>query len=193
MPAAVRKALGFLIIFLVFPLTAYAGPKDVVEAKQNELASLLKKGGAASDTKISSIFDQLLDYQSLAEHSLGKHWGERTEAERKEFTSILEGLVKAAYRRSLRKTLDYQISIQGESPIESGTLVRTVATHRTKKREPAINIDYALHEVGGQWKIFDIVTEGSSLVKNYQNQFGRVIRKKGFAELLSRMKKKLAQ
>ena len=40
--------------------------------------------------------------------------------------------------------------------------------------------------------IRDIVTEGSSLVANYQQQFNRIIKKDGFAELMRRMKKRLA-
>ena len=47
-----------------------------------------------------------------------------------------------------------------------------------------------LHQVGGQWRIFDVVTEGSSMVMNYRNQFGRIIKKDGFAELLRKMKSK---
>jgi phospholipid transport system substrate-binding protein len=44
--------------------------------------------------------------------------------------------------------------------------------------------------VDGKWQIYDIVTEGSSLIRNYRNQFRRVIEKKGFDELLRRMKAK---
>jgi phospholipid transport system substrate-binding protein len=36
------------------------------------------------------------------------------------------------------------------------------------------------------------VTEGSSLVGTYRQQFGRIIKKDGFPELLRRMKSKLA-
>ena len=45
---------------------------------------------------------------------------------------------------------------------------------------------------GPVWRIEDIITEGSSLVKNYRQQFTRIIKKDGFPELMRRMKAKLA-
>ena len=191
MSAVFRRALFLLTFILTLPLVAHAGPKDFIEGRQRELAGLLKQGGAENERKISAVFDEMLDYRALAERSLGSEWAKRTDAERGEFTTVLEGLVKSAYRKNLGKTVDYDVAVNGESQIDGGTLVRTVATHRSNKREAPISIDYGLHKVGNDWKIFDIVTEGSSLAKNYRNQFTRVIRKKGFAELLSRMRKKL--
>jgi phospholipid transport system substrate-binding protein len=48
-----------------------------------------------------------------------------------------------------------------------------------------------VHKAGSSWRVQDIVTEGSSLVKNYRQQFTRIIKKDGFPELLKRMKTKL--
>jgi ABC-type transporter MlaC component len=47
--------------------------------------------------------------------------------------------------------------------------------------------------VAGGWRVFDIVTEGSSLVHNYKHQFRRVIKKHGLAGLLKRMRAKLEE
>ena len=66
----------------------------------------------------------------------------------------------------------------------------TVATSKTDKRAEPVSVDYALHEVKGQWKVYDIVVEGSSLVGNYNSQFRKIIRKQGFGELIIRMKRR---
>ena len=145
----------------------------------------------SSEGKISTIFDEILDYDALARESLATHWAGLNATQRQEFTTTLQRLVQAAYRKNLKKTLDYDVVVKGEVALDGGTLVKTTATHRSKKREAPVTIDYALHKVDGKWRIFDIVTEGSSLAKNYKSQFNRVIRKKGFDELLARMKKKL--
>ena len=57
--------------------------------------------------------------------------------------------------------------------------------------EVPVTIDFNVHKVGSQLKIRDIVTEGSSLTSNYRSQFRRIIKKKGFDELIKRMKTKL--
>ncbi len=193
MLVAVRSIVFFLALLFVAPAFAAAGPKGFVESKHSELTALLKKEGAQSEASVSAAFDSILDYEALAQRALGDHWASRSDAERKEFTAVLQGLVKTAYRKNLKKTLAYDVQVTAESPVDGGTLVKTVAKHRTDPREAPLSIDYALHKVGNDWRIFDIVTEGSSLVKNYKSQFNRVIRKNGFPELLSRMKRKLAE
>jgi phospholipid transport system substrate-binding protein len=104
----------------------------------------------------------------------------------------LKQLVQRAYRKNLDRTLDYDVTFDGTEQQSDRVVVRTTAQNRKNAREEPISIDYSVHKVSGAWRINDIVTEGSSLVANYQQQFNRIIKKDGFAELLRRMKKRLA-
>lgn len=167
-----------------------AGPEAFVKAKQEELVSILRAGGPDEDKRVEAIFNTMLDYDALAKLSLDKHWGEATESERAEFKELLKKLVQRAYRKNIKKTLNYEISYKGEAQANKGQLVRTVARNKEKPREQPVSVDYVLHQVGGQWRIFDVVTEGSSMVMNYRSQFGRIIKKSGFAELLKKMRSK---
>ena len=148
---------------------------------------------SANEQKIGAVFDQLLDYDTLAKESLADHWNDRSEAERREFQNVLKQLVQRNYRKNLRKTLEYDVEYRGESKAKKGYLVRTVARNRKNTREEPISIDYVLHEVDGKWLVADIITEGSSLVNTYRSQFRRVIKKKGFDGLIKQMKAKLDQ
>ena len=174
---------------LAFPAAA-GGPEAFIRAKHEELVKLLRAGGADNERRVEGIFDSILDYDALARLSLDTYWAERSEKERSEFTEILKKLVRRAYRKNVKKTLDYDITYQGQGKAKLGELVRTIAKNKSKPREEPISIDYVLHQVGGAWRIVDIVTEGSSLVNNYKNQFRRIIKKDGFAELLKKMRKK---
>jgi len=192
-----RIQSAFLVLlaglFLSLPASA-AQAVDFVKAKQEQLTATLEKGdNATTKKKLASLFDEMLDYDTLAEASLGKHWGALSSEQKQEFTSVLKGLVQRAYRKNLSKTLSYEVKYLGQQPAKNGTLVRTRAQSKTDNREEPVSIDYVLHRVDGKWRVFDIVTEGSSLVRNYRSQFNRVIKKKGFDELLRRMKKKLAK
>ena len=166
------------------------GPEAFVKTKQEELVSILRAGGPEEDKKVEAIFNTMLDYDALAQLSLDKHWSEISESERKEFRELLKQLVQRAYRKNIKKTLNYEISYKGEGQASKGQLVRTVARNKEKPREQPVSVDYVLHQVGGQWRIFDVVTEGSSMVMNYRSQFGRIIKKNGFAELLKKMRSK---
>lgn len=188
--------IGSLILALGLSGTAFAGgdsPLEFVKSRQTELTTLLKKGNSAENQKkIETVFDAILDYDALAQGSLRGNWDDRTQAERKEFQDVLKQLVQRAYRRNLDRTLDYNVSFEGTQQQAGDSVVNTVAQNRKNAREEPISIDYNVHKVGGAWRIDDIVTEGSSLVANYQQQFNRIIKKDGFAELMRRMKKRLA-
>ena len=166
------------------------GPEAFVKAKQEELVKILRAGGPDEDKKLEVIFNTMLDYDALAQLSLDKHWSGLSESERAEFTALLKQLVQRAYRKNIKKTLNYEVTYKGEGQANNGQLVRTVARNKEKPREQPVNVDYVLHQVGGQWRIFDVVTEGSSMVTNYKSQFGRIIKKSGFAELLKKMRSK---
>jgi phospholipid transport system substrate-binding protein len=191
-PMNTLKSVLLTLAFCISSGVALAGSaQSYLEAKQKELTTLIKQpAGADNDKKLRVTFDALLDYDALAKDSLGKLWDDRTEAERKEFQTLLTTLVQSAYTKNIRNTLDYNITFVGEQPAKAGELVQTVAKHKTDARKESIHIDYLLHDVGGKFRVYDIITEGSSLVKNYNSQFRGIVNKHGFAELLNRMRKK---
>jgi phospholipid transport system substrate-binding protein len=183
---------ALLSLALALPAAADPSPEAFVKSRQTELSALLKKGkDPAADKKVEAIFDEMLDYETLAKESLGEHWGTLKDPQKKEFQGVLQRLVKNAYRKNLKKTLDYEVSFKGATKSKKGMLVKTVARNKKNEREEPVSIDYIVHKVDGKWRIYDIVTEGSSLVSNYKSQFRRVIKKNGFETLMDRMKKKL--
>lgn len=184
--------LAAIALALTLSLPAFASEAEsFVKGKHTELSELVSKAKSAQDEKkLDAAFDSVFDYEALAKATLKDSWEQRTPAERAEFTGLLKDLVRNAYRRNIKKTLGYDVDYKGEEDAEAGKLVRTIAHNRKNSREEPVSIDYAVHQVGGKWQIFDIVTEGSSLARNYRNQFRKVIEKKGFDELLRRMKAK---
>jgi phospholipid transport system substrate-binding protein len=169
---------------------AASNAEDFVKAKQTELMTLVKQG--KGDKEVDKVFDQVLDYRVLAEAALGEHWADRTPAERDEFTELLSKLVRASYRKNLKKTLGYDVSYQGTEKGKDGDVVRTVAKNAKDAREEPMSIDYVVRtETAGQ-RIIDVVTEGSSMVSNYRSSFNRIMKKGGFPEVLKRMRKKIA-
>ena len=165
--------------------------QDFLEAKHTEVASLLKApSNKQRDAALSKHLDELLDYGLLAKRALSSQWDKRTPAERTEFVALLRQLVERQYQKNLENTLDFKIEYAGNEAIDDGTLVKTLASSKKKRRAPAIEIDYSLHHDKTRWRVFDIATDGVSLVKNYRRQFRRIVRKEGWTGLLKRMKKK---
>lgn len=194
MTSARRRFLSVsvLLVGLLSSLASFAaGPaEDFVKAKHNELTQLIKQN--ASDAKLDKVFDETLDYEALAKGALAANAEGRTPEELAEFKKLLTQLVRTAYRKNLKKTLGYDVKFAGVEKAQNGDLVKTVATSRSNAREEPVSIDYVVSGSGATARVVDIVTEGSSLVSNYRSQFGRVIKKHGFQELLKRMRNKAA-
>ena len=55
------------------------------------------------------------------------------------------------------------------------------------------SIDYRLHQVGGKWLIYDLVIESVSMVRNYRNQFHRILSKSSYEELVQSIESKLKE
>lgn len=171
---------------------AYAGPAtDEVKAKQTVLYDLLAKPG--NDKKVTATFDEVLDYESLAQGSLGSEWANRSDAEKAQFSELLKQLVRKAYERNIKKTLGYKVEYTGETPKNSQIFVATKAVSKSNAREEPVEIEYALAQKNGKWMIQDIKTEGVSLVSSYRSQFTKIIKKDGFPALITKMKDKLAK
>jgi phospholipid transport system substrate-binding protein len=186
------KVIAAFAFALSLSLPAFgAEAENFVKGKQTELSDLVSKSKSAEDEKkLDAAFDSVFDYENLAKATLKDSWEQRTPGERAEFTALLKDLVRNAYRRNIKKTLGYEIDYKGEEDGDAGKVVRTVAHNKKNAREEPVSIDYVVHQVDGKWLINDIVTEGASLAHTYRNQFRKIIDKKGFDELLKRMKAK---
>jgi phospholipid transport system substrate-binding protein len=168
--------------------------QDFVQSRQARVTSLLHQSPSSQrDKQIAAVLDGMMDYDELAKRSLATHWNDLSETQRREFTDLLKRLVQRNYERNIKNILDYRVEYLGEDPISDSVVVHTRATSTTDQREEPVAIDYRLAHAGDDWKVLDIVTEGSSLVNNYKNQFHRIITKDGYDALLKRMKDKLAK
>lgn len=171
------------------PALAQATAQQFVEQRQEAASALLRRPASdARNQQLSQLFDDMLDYQELARRSLGRHWGERNESERQQFIGLLEQLVERAYRDNLQRTSNFEVRFLGSEQQGDATLVRTEARSRTNRRAPAVQIDYSLRQVNGRWRVFDIHTDGVSMVSNYRSQFNRIITREGWDGMIQRMR-----
>ena len=186
---AVLFSLGLALASAQF---AYAGPAtDEVKAKQTALYDLLAKPG--TEKKVAATFDEVLDYATIAQGSLGSEWANRSDAEKAQFSDLLKQLVRRSYERNIKKTLNYNIEYTSEAAKGAQMIVSTKAVSKTDKRADPVEIEYTLAEKDGKWRIQDIKTDGVSLVSSYRSQFTKIIKKDGFPALITKMKDKIAK
>jgi phospholipid transport system substrate-binding protein len=120
----------------------------------------------------------------MAKLSLGKYWDGISEDERKEFVAVFTTYVLRAYKSTLNSYNGEKISYERE--IREGDRAQ-VAT-KVMGKDQTLFVDYKLHRLGDNWKVYDIAIEQVSVTKNFHSQFNRVIAESSFKGLIERMK-----
>lgn len=129
------------------------------------------------------------DFQEMAQRSLGAHWLRRTPEEQTEFIKVFSDLLEQTYVDRIEsynnEKFIYLNQRIDEPYAEVGSKIQT-----SKGEEFTIN--YKLHRVGADWRVYDVVIENVSLVNNYRSQFNRILTGSTYDELISKIKAKVS-
>jgi len=186
------------IIYLLFPGSVRAGaPTDEIRVAADKLLTVLKDPKLKSEArreerreKLKSTLYSKFDFTEMAKRSLGPEWQRRVPEERGEFVKVFAELLEASYSDKMESYNGEKIIFTHEQMhADSAEIGSKIVAG--KGEEYAVN--YRLHQVGGEWKIYDVVVENVSLVNNYRTQFHRVLAHSSFEELLDRLRKKQFQ
>ncbi|MBM4374241.1 MAG: ABC transporter substrate-binding protein [Deltaproteobacteria bacterium] len=189
----ILSTLAAAAFSLFVATSASAGPAtDLVRTKQAQLFKVIAEPASdAQQTKLNQLFDEMIAYDEFAARSLGEKWSERSDAEKKRFSTLLTELVRANYRKNIKKLIDFDVSYDKEGASDGATTVTTLAKPKRQSKEPDIEVEFRLQTIGGKLKVVDIVTEKASMVKTFRSQFLKVLNKDGFEALIGKMQKKL--
>jgi phospholipid transport system substrate-binding protein len=169
-----------------------AGPMDYLGSMDKKLKPLLgdtKK----NEKKILKIVNNMMDFPTLCQKSLGRHWKDRTEAERKEFTDTLHALIEKNVVKRLKDTKGHIVTYESEEIDGGSATVVTIVSSGDGPRATQTEIVYKMKKKGARWAVVDMITDGVSLVQNYRSQFNKIITKDGWDVLMQKMKDKLAE
>jgi len=201
MPSTLRISSLALIAALLLPAAAEAqgSARTYLEERHEEVNEILRQDAetdAARErrtTRLTRLLNQLLDYRGVSEAALGDHWEAHTEEERTQFVDLLRRLVERNYETNLARILEFEVTYDDERRRGDSTTVTTQARSRSQRRQPPVEIEYTMRNTGGQWRVFDVTTDGVSMVRNYREQFSRIIDRDGWSELISRMQRRLEE
>ena len=57
-------------------------------------------------------------------------------------------------------------------------------------KQEKVSINYKLHSVDKEWKVYDLVIEDISVINNYRSEFNCVIARSSFGERVRMLKEK---
>jgi phospholipid transport system substrate-binding protein len=173
--------------------TAWAGPPtDAVKKSVDEVIRILenpawKKPEKKEDRRklLEQTIAQRFNFTEMAKRSLGAEWAKRTPEEQKEFAANFQTLLANTYIGRIEAYSGEKVQYLKE--LNDGEYAE-IYTH-VDTGKSVIDINYRMQKTE-DWRVYDVVVEGTSLVLNYREQFKRILRKDSFAELSKQLRDK---
>jgi phospholipid transport system substrate-binding protein len=180
-----------LITLGLTPCTRAERPTNEIRAATDRVLALLRDPALKTDARrserrqlIRKEFDQLVDWPTIARSSLGHHWAKRTRADQAEFVAVFSRFLEETFIDKIETDsgeLD-KIDYTGEKILDDYASVKVQITTKDQIAHP---VEYRLQKSGTCWRIYDVLTEGVSLVKNYRDQFDEILAKSSYEKLVA--------
>ena len=147
-----------------------------------------KSNPAALRQFVTSEFNTLFDGDYAARLVLGVHGRGASDADVKLFGQALTERLLSAYGARLADfNARLKVRVKSETPLPGGRGVK-VDTEFVQADQTVTPITFYVRNVGGQWKVFDVLPEGVSFVQTFKTQFDTPLRQKSIAQVAADLK-----
>ena len=149
----------------------------------------MKNNKEARRTALRKTINERFNYHQMVMRSLAKNWKQRSDKERVAFTDLFKRLLENSYASKLESYSDEKINYVGEVVKGKYALIKTEVV----RADSTIAVDYKMIKENGDWKVYDFVIEGVSMIRNYRSQFTKIIRKDSYEVLVQRLTDKITE
>lgn len=124
------------------------------------------------------------DFRRMSQSALGRFWREADEAQKEALTNEFRQLLVRTYATALLGYSGQQIQYL---PVQyrPGENKVMIPTRVAAPDAPPIPVNYRLRLEDQEWKVYDVVIDGVSLITNYRSQFTAEVRRGGIDGLIS--------
>ncbi|MFZ2313095.1 MAG: ABC transporter substrate-binding protein [Methylobacter sp.] len=158
-------------------------PQQAIQKASVQLQEKMQDKSFTKDfAKITKFVNEVIyphtDFDRISALVLGKLWKTATADERERFKHEFQTMLVRTYSRAFVEFNDWSVRFL---PIEMGDDATKVIV-KTEVLQPGIqpiSVNYRMVQNKGEWKAYDIMIEGVSLVTNYRTTFSQEVQAKG--------------
>ena len=180
--------LNVLILMLLMCSFTINAAQDPLHQTQSLIAAL--KNVKENDKKTYLKVDQYIDYDYMTTRSIAPHADYFSKQKSDQFRQLFQSLIRmVAYPQSssfyndAKSVLSTPVIIADTAQVKSETSIA--------KDDFEMEIIYQWKKSGGNWLLSDLLIDEDSLIKDYQNQFGRILKKDGVDVLMQKINDKI--
>lgn len=172
-----------------------AEPQQVIEDASTKLKVRMQDPGFTKDFKkitefVHSVIYPHADFDLISSLVLGKLWKSASSTEKDAFKKEFQTLLIRTYSRAFVEFKEWSIRFL---PISQDGDQRKVMV-KTEILQPGLQpiaVNYRMLYNKGEWKVYDILIEGVSLVTNYRTSFKNEVERTGsLQEVINQLAKR---
>ena len=177
---------------------AQEAPDALVKRTADEILAIVRQDKdlqAGNQQKVVQLAEQKVlpyfDFERMTRLAVGRGWRDASPAQREALTSAFRTMLVRTYSTSLSQYRNQTIQVKPLKMAPADTDV-TVRTEVIQQGGPPIPIDYAMEKKDNQWKVYDVIVDGASLVTTYRGSFNEQIQKGGIDGLIKTLQERNA-
>jgi phospholipid transport system substrate-binding protein len=184
-----KKLLIFIILLTGFVQNSFAAtptvsPYQVIEVTGNRLFSRIASNQEALEKFPGLMRDIVeeelmpsIDYKYAAFKILGKHLRKTTVEQRAKFVTAMRSYLVRTYASALTQYHNQKVVFEPETKLKAKAKLASVDVKIVDAGKPDIKITFQMRKdkKSQQWRAYDMVVEGISLVSSKQAEFNRKI------------------
>ena len=154
--------------------------KDKLEAQPNYIKIIIEE-------ELIPYFD----YKYAAYKVMGTHLKKTTKKQRNDFVVAFRSYLVNAYGHILYEYDQQELEILDNHHFKDKRIISIPVRIRDKNGQiTKIAFKLRKNKKTGEWKVFDVIAEGISMLNTKQSEFGALIRKKGIEHVIALLEKK---
>lgn len=193
---AQARAAALVLSLVVLAGTAHAQtPNDVIRSASDELTAALsaRKAELAEDpaalyAAVDAIIQPRFDRRYAAQLVLGRNWRNASEDQRAAFIDAFYASLLQKYADGALEFNEDQIEIlpfRGDET-KPRVIVKSLVTLNDGTEVP---VDYGLVRRDSGWKVFDVIIEGISYVRNFRAEVNSEIQSSDLDAVIQRLQR----
>ncbi|GJL61110.1 MAG: toluene tolerance protein [Nitrospirales bacterium] len=140
-------------------------------------------------TRLIEVIGQRFDYEEMGKRTISREWKDLNPQQQKEFVALFQRFLTKSYAGNVDSYSGEKVEYVKERTKGNFAEVQTKVIS-PKSRVP---IDYRLIKKTQEWRVYDVIIDGVSLMKNYRGQFARILKTSSFDGLLAKLRTKADQ
>jgi len=188
---------GLLIsISTVVGAAELSAPQQVIDDASVQLKTKMQDPGFTKDFRkitefVHSVIYPRADFDLISSLVLGKLWKEASEPEKEAFKREFQTLLIRTYSRAFVEFKEWSVRFLPMGDSEGDQRKAMVKTEILQPGLQPIAVNYRMLLSKGEWKVYDILIEGVSLVTNYRTSFKNEVERTGsLREVINQLAKR---